>query len=62
MKKMPKLEQKSVNLLSPMNMPIHEEYAIKNEIDHDFMNSPIRNDYSNPNVNLIYKLNKVFIL
>ena len=53
---MPKLDQTGVNLLGPLNMPIQEDYAIKNELDHDFMNSnmmnsPIRNNYSNLNVN-----------
>ena len=54
-KKITKIDQPSANLLSPLNMPVQEEYAIKNELDNDFlstnmMNSPIRNDYSNINV------------
>ena len=48
-------------------MPIQEDYAIKNELDNDFMsphlmNSPIINDYSNINVNvMIFELKSDFL-
>ena len=67
-KKIAKIDQPSANLLSPLNMPmtmpIQEEYAIKNELDNDFlstniMNSPTRNDYSNINVPIL--IWKIFI-
>jgi len=57
-KKMTKIEQQNVNMMSPLNMPIsHEDYNIKNELDNEYMNpnmmnSPIRNDYSSLNVNI----------